>query len=311
RSLREPPRKVLAGSEQAVYYIHPGVLSACKSSAASIRMNGNWKDTGDGDIDWTDSDKQTVECVLHYLYTGDYHVPDSEEETSAITTKNIKNDLKQTEKKPPRDGEPSTLSQTPFPDESSLKRSLTPFQECVVAARSEYAVKETILTHARVYSFAHRYQFCDLANLALQRLTQILNVAPRKRTALFPHLADAIRHIYDTTPGPELRDDPARKLLSQYIASNYTNLVGEELNDLAGEGGELMVDVSSKLARLLVTRSSSISALQKQNNGLSAEVALLKVACNKKDKEILQVRLEKEESEASCNGYCKKGRRNF
>ena len=59
-----------------MYYIHVGVLLACKSSAANVRINGHWKDTGDGAIDWTHFDRQTVECVLHYLYTGDYYVPD-------------------------------------------------------------------------------------------------------------------------------------------------------------------------------------------------------------------------------------------
>ena len=37
-------------------------------------MGGLWEDVGEGAIDWTDFDEQTIECVLHYLYTGDYHV---------------------------------------------------------------------------------------------------------------------------------------------------------------------------------------------------------------------------------------------
>lgn len=63
------------GSSESLYYIHPGALSSCKSSALSARVNGPWKGNGASEpIDWTDFDEQTVECVLSYLYTGDYSV---------------------------------------------------------------------------------------------------------------------------------------------------------------------------------------------------------------------------------------------
>jgi hypothetical protein len=80
RFLTEPPIKVLVGEDRKAYYVHPSVLSSCKSSSADVRMSGPWKSTGDDAINWTDFDSQTIECVLHYLYTGDYHVPKSVEE---------------------------------------------------------------------------------------------------------------------------------------------------------------------------------------------------------------------------------------
>lgn len=201
------------------------------------------------------------------------------------------------------------LSQSPLPDESSLARPLTPISDCfgvgfpaesvqtaagVIAEtdfeRDKHTVGTSVLTHARVYSFAHRHFFTDLATLALQRLTQMVSLAPCECTVLFPHLADAIRHIYETTPGPDMQKDPARKLLSQYVALNYTNLVGKELDTLAGEGGELMVDLSNKLARLLAMRSSQIGSLESQINVLSTEVGTLQAICNDKEKEIQKVR---------------------
>lgn len=72
----ECPVKVLVGSDRRIYYVHPGVLSSCNSSSSSAlnaRVSERWKDTGDGMIDWTDFDERTVECVLSYLYTGDYY----------------------------------------------------------------------------------------------------------------------------------------------------------------------------------------------------------------------------------------------
>lgn len=70
---------------------------ACKASTADVRMSGHWKETGDNAIDWTDFDRQTIECVLHYLYTGDYYVPDLGDETSTPVTKCAETGPEQTE----------------------------------------------------------------------------------------------------------------------------------------------------------------------------------------------------------------------
>lgn len=76
------------GSDKTIYFIHPGVLSACKSSSADVHVSGSWKDVGERAIDWTHFDEQTIECVLHYLYTGDYHVHVSGSENSVSITEN-------------------------------------------------------------------------------------------------------------------------------------------------------------------------------------------------------------------------------
>jgi hypothetical protein len=171
--------------------------------------------------------------------------------------------------------------------------------------RDQYAIRVSILTHARVYSFAHRHFFSDLAKLALQRLTQNLNLASCECTALFPHLGDAIRHIYSTVPGPEMQADPARNLLSQYVALNYTNLAGEKLDALVEEGGELMVDVSNKLVRLLATKTSQVCSLEDRIGSLSAGVEALQVICNDKETEI-QLLLARQETELQSRSGSKK-----
>jgi hypothetical protein len=151
--------------------------------------------------------------------------------------------------------------------------------------RDKNAIGVTVLTHARVCSFAHRHFFADLTKLALQRLTQILYLAPCDSNTLFPYFGVTVRHIYDTTPGPELQEDPARKLLSHYFSLNYTDLAGDDLCALAEEGGDLMVDNSRNLARLLAMKSSQISALETRIKGLSTELEELQIICSHKEKE--------------------------
>ncbi|OCK78443.1 hypothetical protein K432DRAFT_92432 [Lepidopterella palustris CBS 459.81] len=262
RFLRESPMKVFVGSDRAVYYVHPGVLSSCKLSTADICINGSWKDAGEGTIDWTDSDSQTIECVLRYLYTGDYYAV----EEAPTSSEGIH--LEQSQEEPLPANKLSWSFQARLPEQISPRRPLTPIPKCLKAGLPTESMRTvaglvakknfkdrghnagpSVFVHAKVYSFAHRYFFSELEKLALQRLTQILHLAPCEQTSLFPGLADAIRHIYGTTPGPEIQENPARKLLSQYVAINYTNLSGEKLDKLVSEGGEFMIDVSNKLTR--------------------------------------------------------------
>jgi hypothetical protein len=218
------------------------------------------------------------------------------------------------EESTPTNEEPVPL-QSPLPNEAPLARPLTPISDClevgfpaesirtaagIVAEtdfiRQKHIIGMSILAHAKIYSFASRHFFSDLAKFALQRLSQILNLAPCEYDSLFPELADAIRHIYDTTPGPELQQDPARKLLSQYVALNYTKLVGEDLDTLAREGKELMVDVSNKLVRLLATTSVHICSIENKITELSTKVEAWQVICDDKEKEIQRLGEELEEA---------------
>lgn len=75
RYLTGSPLKIVVGPDKRHYYVHPDVLSSCKLSALEPSVKEVWKSSGDGAIDWTDFDHQTVEQVLTFLYTGDYHIP--------------------------------------------------------------------------------------------------------------------------------------------------------------------------------------------------------------------------------------------
>ena len=191
-----------------------------------------------------------------------------------------------------------------------MYRPLTPLRRCVdvgLLATITGALAETkpqehnfstgveILMHAKVYSFAHRFFWSELTLFALQRLTKVLILVDCKQSHLFPYLGDAIHFVYNNTSQRKTEVEPARKLLSQFVALNYTDLMGEELQMLASEGGEFMIDLSHKLARLLATGYDSNQLLEKKCYELETEVSELKLYWHSKDDEIQRVRDEVDE----------------
>ena len=92
RYLRECPLKAIVGKDKIVYHIHPGVLAACGSPVFGAHISGSWKDTGEGTIDWTDFDSETIDCVLNYLYTGDYGLHNLAAESTSCSEEEITRD---------------------------------------------------------------------------------------------------------------------------------------------------------------------------------------------------------------------------
>jgi len=76
----KPPIKVIAGSEDRVYYVHHGALEAHPAFEENLKSS---TDDYDHPIDWCAFDEQTVECVLSFLYTGDYQAPETAEVVEA------------------------------------------------------------------------------------------------------------------------------------------------------------------------------------------------------------------------------------
>lgn len=138
------------------------------------------------------------------------------------------------------DTEEHPLPQAPLQDDDLTSfRPLTPLSWCLKAGlpaeriqtaagvfaqmmmsresnNDDNGIGAAILTHAKVYSFAHRFLLSELEELALQRLTQVLILAVQQQgtreTDLFPHLADAIRLIYSTTPSSAGLEESSRSL---------------------------------------------------------------------------------------------------
>ncbi|KAE8309788.1 hypothetical protein BDV41DRAFT_567103 [Aspergillus transmontanensis] len=221
--------------------------------AASIyKENG-----GDGPIDWTDFDEETVECVLSYFYVQDYCVPSSEPE------------------------QPSVCQSSEVTKGGLTQRKLE---------NSDDGPAVEIVLHAKVYCFAHRFLISDLESFALQRLTQVLVAVDPRKDNLFPYLADAVRVVYNSTPGAQLQVNPARKLLSQYVALNYTVLANDQIMQLLDEGGEFLADLSQKLARRLTASDTETQSMRKHIARLQDLTDKLKADSDKKESELRKLR---------------------
>jgi len=64
---------------------------------------------------------------------------------------------------------------------------------------------------------------------------------------IIPDITQLVHYIYDNTTVRESQEEPARKLVSQFIALNYTNLIKGELQTLLVKGGNFILDLSGKI----------------------------------------------------------------
>ena len=136
-----------------------------------------------------------------------------------------------------------------------------------------------ITTHAKEYSFAHRYLFSELEEYSLRHLAQSLVALQNKDVDFHPHLEDAIDVIYTETPSGS--DNPARKLISQFVAMGFTTLQSEDLDMVIQEGGDFAVDLTHTLARVLHLE-----------NPLQEKVDELELKCREMREEIAGLRDE-------------------
>ncbi|KAF7587604.1 hypothetical protein BBP40_007003 [Aspergillus hancockii] len=230
----------------------------------------------------------------------------------------------------PIDAETSATN-TVSADEPTFNRPLTPLSRCLrvglpaetfrTAAgsltqrelqNSDNSPAAEILLHAKVYCFAHRFLISDLESFALQRLTQVLLTVDTQKDSLFPYLADAIRFVYGSTPSTQLQDNPARKLLSQYVALKYTMLANEMFTQLLEEGGEFLTDLSQKLARRLTISEIGAQSLEEQIDELQIKVNELEVNSQEKESQLQRARDELAEWESwnrGISGKYKKAKR--
>ncbi|KAE8387265.1 hypothetical protein BDV23DRAFT_186525 [Aspergillus alliaceus] len=329
---REHPVQIFVGSSKKPYFVHPGALSWCNTSALNARINGPWRENGANEpIDWTDFDERTVECVLSYLYTQDYHVPSSESEPNSICENADGASATIGVESLANDAESSTSSPV-LADELEFNRPLTPLSRCLRVGLPPETIQtaaggltqrtlqdcdnnlaEEILIHAKVYCFAHRFLISDLETFALQRLTQVLLTIDAQNDTLFPYLADAIRFVYDSTPSAQLQDNQARKLLSQYVGLKYTILANKNLTQLLEEGGEFMTDLSHKLSRRLAVSETGAQSLEEQIDELQTRLNELEASYQDKESQLQSVRGELAEWESwnrGISGKFRKARRN-
>jgi hypothetical protein len=129
---------------------------------------------------------------------------------------------------------------------------------------------EVLLTHAKVYAFALSLMFDRLQELALQRLNQTLARIDCRQPHAASEVATLIQHVYSET-GHSARD-PARKLVSQFAALHFDDLVHGEFQDLLHEGDDFVTDVMLKVARRLSSDASSIKHLEGHLSDLEEKI---------------------------------------
>ncbi|KAL1850529.1 hypothetical protein Plec18170_006814 [Paecilomyces lecythidis] len=294
RIFSERPVKISVGGDAKDYYVHPGVLKLYGSSALKARMGDSWSN-GETTLDWTDFDEQTVACVLSYLYTQDYYVTPLSTTEDEVPSENGYIDIRKAVSE--QIDVKSTVAECSEPDESVPDRPLTPLSRCIKAGLPAESIKTAagtvrktsqdpdvgigaaILIHAKVYSFAHRFLLPQLEQLALQRLTQVLILLDESETrSLFSYLVDAVHIIYDATPSAKVQENPARKLLSQFVALRFTALAGESLDTLMAEGGDFAVDVTRKLTRRLMANNDNTHSLTAEIDQLHLLIERLEIS---------------------------------
>ncbi|EED22637.1 hypothetical protein TSTA_061280 [Talaromyces stipitatus ATCC 10500] len=176
------------------------------------------------------------------------------------------------------------------------ERPLTPMSRCIPVglpaetmqtaaatfAQTEFhdcdeLLGDAVFMHAKTYCFAHRFLISRLEVLALQRLTQVLLTNNTSRGPFYSRLADAIHLVYESTPKSTQFDDPAQKLLAQYVALNFISIPTESLETVVSAGGEFMVDVAQKLAQRIATSGRSTESLEEYIDELKTKVNALEL----------------------------------
>ncbi|KAJ5335659.1 uncharacterized protein N7506_005595 [Penicillium brevicompactum] len=277
-TFKDCPVQIIAGPQKIVYYVHPGVLSSCGSPVLKARVSDQWIKNGtSGAIDWTEFDEETVECALSYLYIEDYDVRGRTVVSEQTEERKDDDRMAQAAFLSTKVG--SSMPDSKILNEGLSERPLTPLSRCLQAglpaetmqtaaaafmkepSACDEGLGDIALMHAKVYCFAHQFLFSRLEDLALQRLTQLLLKCGTPTDPFFLGLADAIRLVYGATPKSK-PNDPARELLSQYVALKYTILSDESMRALIAEGGDFMVDVTCKLARRVSISGTSTQSLE-------------------------------------------------
>ncbi|PYH99209.1 hypothetical protein BO71DRAFT_405533 [Aspergillus ellipticus CBS 707.79] len=289
----DSPLQIIAGENKRIYYAHPTIL-ACNSSALNARINGPWREHGNSEpIDWSDFDEPTVECVLSYLYTSDYYVPGAVYDEQEKPDPDLIADIDLNGNFDVSDVE-SPVPDTELHNEWEPDRPLPPLSRYSRFENRPEALGHTILIHSKVYCFAHRFCFTELEEFAIQRLTQVLLACNDLLSELFPHLADSIRLIYGSTPTAVPPENPARRLLSRFVALRYSALSVENLETVIAEGGDFMIDLSHQLCRRLASSGTDTQIMEEQIDELQARLEVLESEAQRKE---IQLERYKEEIE--------------
>lgn len=127
-------------------------------------------------------------------------------------------------------------------------------EPAVKALEGRYDYGDALLSHAKVYHLAHYKAIDPLRMQALQLLLDLLSrIDPMDVSSGSDNagsIVDLARYVYDNTDNLENHEEPLRRLVSHFIASNFLALRStSDIARLLGEGGDIVVDVMDNLYR--------------------------------------------------------------
>lgn len=110
-----------------------------------------------------------------------------------------------------------------------------------VWSSSELDYETTLLAHAKLYALANCYMLSELKNMAIQRLLDTLRFigCPHPESSVIAHITALIEYVYAHTDRLASEEEPLRKLVTTFAASNYNALEGPNLQALMSRGGDL------------------------------------------------------------------------
>lgn len=135
----------------------------------------------------------------------------------------------------------------------------------------------TLLAHAKLYTMASCFLLGELKNLALQQL-QICLIAldnPSPESPVASNITALIQYVYANTVRLKKKEEPMRKLVTTYVASQFTALRGNDFMQLLVEGGDIVDDVLTKLRRRIASYEVETDS-QKKNFASEWDIKALK-----------------------------------
>lgn len=108
--------------------------------------------------------------------------------------------------------------------------------------------------------------------LALQRLVRILDYVDCSQEHAAEEISVLAKFVYENTGPAPSGEEPMRKVISTFVASNYSQLLRSELEELLSSGGDFTRDVNRKMSRRLCAVQQSNDAVLRENEDMRQQI---------------------------------------
>ncbi|MCJ1230549.1 hypothetical protein MMC12_007223 [Toensbergia leucococca] len=318
---------ILAGPTRTPFQVHSGLLKKHKRLCAVIE--GTWKESSDKQIVWEEWDEDIVENLVDWIYKGDYTfefpelTPRSQEDTAGqMPIDSVKRTAVEGETllmlssitlnaddeiaienvfphhhfadhlgglsksfalpHPP----PATSQVTIFENWTRNLKDLPPFWIDFIPP---------FLTHAKMYVIANYLLLPELKSLALDRLRILLQWVDQKTltgSELASEVLELMRYIYDNTDQLVSELEPLRNVIVTFVAVQFTCFEGTEFTEMMEKGGDLAVDLSTRVGQITDWFYQEAGKLTQENESLASQLSSAKATNDEYSDKIQDMSLE-------------------